>query len=77
MRLDDESDELLDLGWRKALGLRHDRDGRLVEVRKDIDRQAAQRKAAPEHQDHRDREDEQAIAQRLRDEEGEHRPHLT
>jgi hypothetical protein len=71
--LDDEGDELLDLGRRQALGLGHDRDGRLVEVRQDVDRQVRRGERAPDDEDNGQRHDEEAVAQRVCDEKGEHR----
>ena len=73
LRLDREADELFDLRRRQPFGLGHDRDGRPVEVGKHVDRQPAHREGAVDHENRGEREHHQPVAQRLRDEECEHR----
>jgi len=64
---------LLDLWRGKAISFGHDGDDWPVEVREYIDRQARHRQSPVKHHDVGNRDDEHTVAQRLRDEEIEHR----
>ena len=71
-RLQRERDELLHLLGRKAFSLGDERDGRPVEIGKDVDRQVAQRHRTVDDENERGREHEQPVAKASRDEEVEH-----
>ena len=71
---DRKTDELLDFRRRVAFRLRHDRDGRTVEVGEHVDRQLARGIGAENDEDGGDRQNQQAVAERGADQECEHVP---
>src|SRR5262245_30934502 len=70
---DRECDELLHLLRREPLRLGQDIDGRPVEIREHVDRDARQRERSVGDEHDRHRQDEQAIAQTVADDKPEHR----
>ena len=66
-------DELFDFFRCQPLCLRHDGDGRSVEIGEDVNGQPRDRKRPVDHEDCGNRQDEQAVAQRLGNEKIEHR----
>ena len=74
---DRKTDELLDFRRRIAFRLRHDGDGRTVEVGEYVDRQLARGIGAENDEDGCDRQNQQAIAERGADQECEHEPVLS